>query len=141
MKNSIHSEPNTFNHRNLGEQSRWRYTQIDSKQSYQGTQHTRLVGLTCAWVVGSETHPPSKQQLTDPAPLFCSPGSGSGSVVRLGGAGGGPKAVSEGGGGNRGMPRRTRQNGALSTGHLATLCPYGEPVPREIWWPLFRWVP
>lgn len=39
----------------LGEQSTWRYTQIYSKQSYQGTQHTRLVGLTCAWVVGSET--------------------------------------------------------------------------------------
>ena len=57
------------------------------------------------------------------------------------GWGGGPKAVGEGGGGNRGMPRRTRQNGALSTGRLATLCPYGEPVPGEIWWPLFRWVP
>ena len=59
----MHSEPNTFNHRNLGEQNRWRHTQIDSKQSYQGTQHTRLVGLTYARVVGSETHPPSKLEV------------------------------------------------------------------------------
>lgn len=89
---------------------------------------------------------PTQETTADrPRPTVLLSGSGSGSVG-LGGEGGGPKALrsltcSEGGGGNRAMPRRTRQNGAPSTGRLATLCPYGEAVPGEIWWLLFRWVP
>jgi hypothetical protein len=49
MKNVINSDPNSLNSRtlHLGEQSRWRYAQIHSKQSYHGTQCTKLVGLVC----------------------------------------------------------------------------------------------